>query len=280
MIYHIVAGNEAASPLNEAIAAAPAMTGKVVILRDTLNVGPLDRADGQSFSALRTEWWQQIAPNEQHPIEVDDLERLLEVSNELYKNANAVAWYWMAPSAVDVCAYYWMLPFLAKHQGRFLIVNLANLPFLDEERKVFYPKKIAEILPRELHKARRLARPVTSAEAELGNDVWSALSRNNNTIRTLEGGKKLLSHREDLYDADLLGILTTTAQKASRLLHLAATRQHLPVSGHFLAWRLRTLAASGAIIISVDHEKPLREWEAQIAEAAPTAAGLSLTDAV
>src|SRR4051812_30575272 len=119
MIYHIVVGDMAAAPLREAVAAEPSMEGEVVVMKDILHVGPIKRGEGQSFSALRSEWWQQVAPNEKDPIQVTDMERLLEVSNELYKDTDAKVWFWMAPSPADVVAYHWMLPYLAKHIGRF-----------------------------------------------------------------------------------------------------------------------------------------------------------------
>src|SRR4051794_26614073 len=119
MIYHIVVGDEAARPLTEAISTEPSMAGDVVVMKDILHIGPLQRKEGQSFSAMRRAWWQTVAPEAKPPIEVTDLERLLEVSNELYKDNNAVAWCWMAPAPADVCAYHWMLPYLGKHMGRF-----------------------------------------------------------------------------------------------------------------------------------------------------------------
>ena len=185
MIYHIVVGDEAARPLAEAVATGPSMAGEVVVMKDILHVGPLQRGVEQSFSALRSKWWQAVAPEAKPPIEVDDLERLLGVSNELYKDSDAQAWCWMAPGPADVCAYYWMLPYLGKHSGRLFIVNMANLPFLNEAGKVFYPKSISELLPKEIIKARRLARPVTATEIEMDVDAWHPIVAENAGIRTL-----------------------------------------------------------------------------------------------
>src|ERR1043165_568028 len=105
MIYHIVVGDEAARPLKEAVAADASIAGEAVVMKGILHVGPLQRGEGQSFSALRSEWWQTVLPEAKPAIEVTDLERLLEISNELYKDNDAVVWFWMAPSPADVCAY-------------------------------------------------------------------------------------------------------------------------------------------------------------------------------
>src|SRR5690606_6246411 len=134
------------------------------------------------------------------PIEVDDLEKLMNVSTALHNNENAQAWFWMAPWPADVCAYHWMIKYLAQYKDRFFLVHIANLPFLDENGKVFYPKNISEILPKELVKARKLARPVTPAEVEIDGEEWRKLTTENGGIRTHEGGKKLTSRNEDYYD--------------------------------------------------------------------------------
>lgn len=248
------------------------MAGEVVVMKDILHVGPLLRGEGQSFSALRSEWWQQVAPEAKSPIEVTDLERLLEVSNELYKDKDAVAWFWMAPWPADVCVYHWMLPYLGKHTGRFLLLNLANLPFLNDAGKVFYPKNISELLPRELIKARKLARPVTAAELEMDGDAWQKLVAENAGIRTLEGGKKLRSQAENFYDGQLVSALSLQPQKASRALHQAMSKHTLPTGDAFLAWRLRAMAEAGLIELLGDAGRPYKEWEVRLPaaeEAAP-----------
>lgn len=264
MIYHIVVGDEAARPLREAVAAEPSMAGEVVVMRDILHVGPLKRGEGQSFSALRSEWWQGVAPDAKQQIEVADLERLLEVSNELYKDKDAVAWCWMAPSPADVSAYHWMLPYLSKHSGRFFLLNLANLPFLNEAGKVFYPKNISELQPRELIKARKLARAVTPSEIEIDGDAWQKLVEEAGGIRTLEGGKKLRTQPESFYDAQLISTLSNQSQKASRVLHTAMSKFYLPTGDTFLAWRLRAMAEAGLIELSGDTTRPYKEWELRL----------------
>lgn len=269
MIYHIVVGDEAARPMADAVATESSMAGEVVVLKDILHVGPLQRAEGQSFAALRSEWWQSVSPDTKSPVDVPDLERILEISNELYKDGDAQAWFWMAPWPADVVAYHWALQYLGKHSGRFFIVNLANLPFLNEAGHVFYPKNISELLAKELVKARRLARAVTPAETELDGETWRTMFAENGGVRTLEGGKRLLSRPENFYDAPLIATLGTAFQKAGKVIQSAMSKHSLPTGDLYLAWRLSQLADGGLIELRGDQSRPYREWEVRLNQQAP-----------
>lgn len=266
MIYHIVVGDMAAGPLRDAVEAEPSMQGEVVVMKDILHVGPLLRAEGQSFSNLRSTFWNRVLPYEKDPVAVDDMERLLEISSELYKDGDAQAWFWMAPWPADVCAYHWLLFYLSKHLPRFYLVSIAGLPFLNGEGKVYYPRSLSEILPRELVKARRLARPVTPAEVEIDGEEWRRLVAANDGVRSYEGGKKLKGHGEDYYDALLLAGCGTQWAKAARIIAQSIGKQAVPTGDLWLAWRLRELAASGKLALKGDPSKSLKDWELRLPE--------------
>jgi len=102
MIYHIVTGDNAAAPLLAAVAAEPSMEGEVIVIKDVLSVGPLQKAEGQKFSDMRSAFWQEVVNNDKNIIEVDDLERLSQVSIELSRNESARVWLWIAPLPADV----------------------------------------------------------------------------------------------------------------------------------------------------------------------------------
>lgn len=265
MIYHIVVGDEAARPLQEAIASEPSMQGEIVVLRDLLHIGPLQKGEGQTFSELRSNFWQEVAPNDKAPVLVDDMERILAISAQMYKDDAIQAWLWMAPWPADVSAYFWLIKYLSKHTNRFLLVNIANLPFLNEAGKVYYPKNISEILPRELVKARKLARPVTPAEVELDGDEWFNIVQTNAGIRTHEGGKKLASKEETHYDEQLLNFCSPDFQKASKIIRQLLGKAVIPTGDLYLAWRLRKLAEAGRLELKGDPLKPFNEWEVRIA---------------
>lgn len=271
MIYHLIVGDMAAQPLLEAVASEASLQGEVVVLRDILHVGPLQKGEGQTFSGLRSNFWNEAAPNEKAPVEVNDMERILEVSAAMFKDENIQAWFWMAPAPADVCAYHWLLRYLGKHSNRFFLVNIAGLPFLNEAGKVFYPKGFGEILPKEIIKARRLARIVTPAELEVDGDEWNKLVEQNTGLRTHEGGKKLLSRGEDYYDAQLLSFCSGQYQKASRIVSQALGKYGIPTGDLWLAWRLRQLAASGQLQLQGDATKTLKDWEIKLPGDTPSA---------
>lgn len=264
MIYHIVVGDMAAAPLREAIALEPAMQGEVVVLKDILNVGPILKENGVPFSNTRTAFWQEVVLAEKEKIQVDDMERILDLSHAMFKDNEIVAWFWMAPLPADVCAYHWLIPYLSKHKERFHIVNIANLPFLDAQGKVYYPKSLSNIIPKEIVKARRLARPVTPAEVEMDGDEWTRLMLDNKGIRTHEGGKKLASRDETYYDNQLFSFCSQQYQKASRIVGQAIGKFALPTGDLYLGWRLRKLAANGKLQLKGEEHKTLKDFEVKL----------------
>ncbi|MCD6011245.1 MAG: hypothetical protein K0Q79_1107 [Flavipsychrobacter sp.] len=264
MIYHIVVGDMAAAPLNDAIVLAPELAGEVVVLKDILNVGPLQKEEGQSFSEMRTAFWQQVINNEKHPVHVDDFERLSDVCVELSKNEEAIAWFWMAPWPADICAYYWLLQYLGKYPGRFFVVNIAGLPFLDANGKVFFPKSISEIQPKEIVKARRLARAVNAAELETDGEEWRKLVAANGGVRTLEGGKRVASKNDDQYDNQLGSFCSHQYQKASKVVNQALSKFVIPTGDIYLGWRLRKMVDIGRLQVQGEMSKTLKDFEVKL----------------
>lgn len=261
MIYHIVTGDVAAAPLRDALVMEPSMEGTVTVMKDVLSVGPLQKEEGQKFSELRSNFWRQVVINEKNPITVDDLERLLEIGNELSKNEQARVWLWVAPWPADICTYLWMLQYLGKHMGRIFVVNIAGLPFLDDNGKVFFPRSIGELQPKELVKARRLARAVTPGELETDGEDWRRLIAENGGIRTLEGSKKIVSRGEDYYDNQLLSFCSHQFQKASRIVTQTLTKFNIPTGDSFLGWRLRKMTEEGKLQLQGDTAKTLKDFD-------------------
>ncbi|MCW3123416.1 MAG: hypothetical protein JWQ38_2908 [Flavipsychrobacter sp.] len=264
MIYHIVTGDVAAAPLAAAIATEPSMEGEVIVMKDVLSVGPLQKEEGQKFSDLRSAFWQQVVVNEKHPIQVDDLERLSDISIELSKNEDAKVWLWIAPWPADICTYHWVLKYLGTYTGRFFVVNIAGLPFLDEQGKIFFPKSIGDIQPRELVKARKLARPVTPAELEVDGEEWSKLVKENGGIRTHEGGKRLISKNETHYDNQLISFCSQQYQKASKVVGQALAKFNIPTGDLYLGWRLRKIAETEVLQLQGDPNKGLKDFDVKL----------------
>jgi hypothetical protein len=212
MIHHIVVGEEAAKAFSAAQNVAQELEGEIHILLDDLQSGPLQKPEGQSFSAMRSAYWHSISNDPLSLERIADQERILMLSTELNKNPNDRAWIWIAPSATDICAYYWIIAHLNTHIGRLHILNTSNLPFLDAEGRVFYPTRLSELQPKEIVKARRLARPITPSELEIDQDAWNQLVAENAALRSLEGGKKLRSRPDDFYDSKILSCLGNNFQ--------------------------------------------------------------------
>jgi hypothetical protein len=236
-----------------------------------LNVGPLKKEEGQTFSEMRAAFWQDVLVHEKVPVAVDDMERMLEVSKKMYDDPEAVAWCWMAPLPADVCAYHWLLPYLSKHAGRFLLVNIAGLPFLNEAGKLFFPQSISQLSPREIGKARKLARPVTPSEIEVDAYEWKKLQQENEGIRAHEGGKKLVSKPASFYDAQLLQYTGPNFQKAGKVVNQAMSKQNIPTGDLYLSWRLRAMAAEGKLLMQGDPARSPKDFEVKL-PAAETAA--------
>lgn len=264
MIYHVVVGDMAAQPLLEAISTEPSMQGEVLVLKDILHVGPIKKAQGQSFSQLRTEFWKEVINDEKQEIEVNDLEHLLEITTKLHNNPDDVVWLWMAPWPADVCAYYWMLNYMSKHLDRFFMLNLSGLPFLDAEGKVYYPKNISEIMPKELIKARRLARQVTPAELEVDGEEWLNMTAENAGMRLLEGGKKLYTRDESYFDEKLASFCSHQFQKAHRIVSQVINKLNVPTGDLYLGWRLRKMVQNETLLADGDINKSLRDFSVKL----------------
>ncbi len=254
----------AAQPLLEAVNMEPSMEGQVLALKDILHVGPIKKAQGQSFSQLRTEFWKEVVNDEKQEVVVNDLERLLEITTQLNNNPDDVVWLWMAPWPADVCAYYWMLNYMAKHLERFYVLNLGGLPFLNEEGKVYYPQNMSEILPKELVKARKLARLVTPAELEVDGEEWLNMTAENAGMRLLEGGKKLYTRDESFYDEKLLSFCSHQFQKGHRIVNQVISKLSVPTGDMYLGWRLRKLVQNETLLAEGDINKTLRDFSVKL----------------
>ena len=264
MIYHIVTGDVAATPLRDAITMEPTMEGEIIVMRDVLSVGPLKKEEGQSFSELRSVFWREVVNNEKNFGQLDDLETLLQTANELSKNEDDKIWLWVAPWPADVCLYHWTLKYLGKYIGRFYVVNIAGLPFLDENGKVFFPKSIGEIQPKELVKARKLARLVTPAELEVDGEEWRKLVDQNAGVRIHEGGKRLTSKNAEQYDNQLMSFATQNYQKASKIVGQAIAKFNVPTGDVYLGWRLRQLVAAEKLHLQGDITKTLKDFDVKL----------------
>ena len=153
----------------------------------------------------------------------------------------------MGQNQHDVTGYYWLMPQLKAYQGRVMILYLNNLPFINEKGQLFYPWSVHDILPKEVVKAKKLARPITLSEFEVDPDEWKKLSDENATVRILEGGKKIVAKEDSFYDNEVLKNITAEWQKATRVLSNTLHRMKIKTGDVFLMWRMKQLINAGKI---------------------------------
>ncbi len=265
-IIHLIVGDHAARPLKEALLQGDQLGEEVIVLKDILHVGPLKTED-LGFSQGRSAFWNEVNGAGHAPVVVEDLEKLMDCSSRLSNNDQLKIWLWMAPCPADVCAYFWLLHFLKKHQGRFSVININGLPFLDEQGKLFYPASFSMIPPKEIIKARKLARVITPSEWETDGAEWTRLSQENAGIRKHLVGKQLQGCPIDEYDHLLLELIKPQFQKTNKIIQAALTKHNIPTGDLFLLWRLRVMAEAGTIELTKNDVRLVSNEEA----AAPAA---------
>ncbi|HEY0432859.1 MAG TPA: DUF3658 domain-containing protein, partial [Chitinophagaceae bacterium] len=139
--------------------------------------------------------------------------------------------------------------------------NVNNLPFINEKGQLFYPSWLHEIRPKELLKAKRLARPITPGEFEVDADEWQRLATENSGVRFLEGGKKITGRPVTFYDADILSNISSEWQRANRVLSNTLNRMKIKTGDVFLMWRMKSLIAEGKLEVMGHPEKGWKEFD-------------------
>jgi hypothetical protein len=248
---HIVFQFNDQEVLREAIAKDPHLEGEIIQIGDDFAVGPIvDLYDVEGREA-RSGWWRQVfsGGDYEHILDdgsvPDDHGSVLWIRKKLQAGAAETTWIWAAPNQHDVSGYFWLIGQLKEFQGRVFIVYPNNLPFISDKGSIFYPSHLFEIPVRELLKAKKLARPITASEFETDPDEWMRLSREQGGVRILEGGKKLISHGYDYYDADLTRFITGDWTRANRIIHHFLAKAPQVTGDAFLLWRLKQIIAGG-----------------------------------
>lgn len=239
--------NEADSPvLLQAMELDESLQGPVILLNDDYAVGPLDCIYSDDGMAARRKWWREILLGTEFEklldqAAIDDAQTVTQLLDQLQNNPGEVLWIWAAQNQHDVSGYYWLVSQLKNLQGRIYLLYLNNLPFLNEKGQLFYPTNISQILPREMIKAKKLARLITTSEMEVDPDEWIRLCNENKGVRILEGGKKILQKDYDCFDAELKSFITNDWQKAGKIIHQYQQKARHKTGDSYLLWRLKQL---------------------------------------
>ena len=264
---HIVFNTADIAALEAAIELDETLAGKVVEIKDDYAVGPLqDIYEIEGYQARR-DWWQNVLANSPYTDQLDIVDDKLTVHNllnALNHDENEVLWIWMGQNAHDVSGYYWLMSQFKEYQGRIQVLYLNNLPFLNEKGQLFYPTYLSQIQPKEFLKAKKLARPITLSEFELDPDEWKKLCDENEGVRFLEGGKKLVSMHIGCYDKEILSLLTKNAQKLPSALNNIMGKLKVKLGDAFVVFRLKALEETGKIVFVGDWAKGWKDMVVQM----------------
>ena len=264
---HLVFETANIAALEAAIALDETLAGKIVEIKDDYAVGPLlDIYETEGYQ-VRRNWWSNVLEYSPHSDQlniVDDKLTVHQLIQNLEEDSNEEVWIWMGQNTHDVSGYYWLMSQLKPYQGKLQVLYLNNLPFLNEKGQLFYPTHLAEIQPKEFIKAKRLARPITLSEFELDPDEWKKLCQENEGVRFLEGGKKLVSMPISFYDKEILSLLTKNAQKLPSALAHILSKMKVKTGDTFIVFRLKALAELGKIVLAGNWEKGWKDMVVQM----------------
>jgi hypothetical protein len=264
---HLVFNTADIAALEAAIELDETLAGKVVEIKDDYAVGPLlDIYETEGYQARR-DWWKDVlefSPYADQLDIVDDKLTVHQLINALNHDENETIWIWMGQNAHDVSGYYWFMSQVKEYQGRIQVLYLNNLPFLNEKGQLFYPTYLSQIQPKEFLKAKKLARPITLSEFELDPDEWKKLCQENEGVRFLEGGKKLVSLHIGSYDKEILSLLTKNAQKLPSALTNIMAKLKVKLGDAFIVFRLKAMAEEGKIVFVGDWAKGWKDMVVQM----------------
>ena len=264
---HLVFNTADMVSIEAAIALDETLAGKVIEIKDDYAVGPLlDIYETEGYQARR-DWWKNIlehSPYEEQLAIVDDKLTVHELIQSLEENLEEEVWFWMGQNAHDVCGYYWLMSQLKPYQGRLQVLYLNNLPFLNDKGQLFYPTYLNEIQPKEFLKAKKLARPITLSEFEIDPDEWKKLCQENEGVRFLEGGKKLVSMSASFYDKDIFSLLTKNAQKLPSALAHIISKMKIKTGDAFIVSRLKAMQEIGKVVLAGNWQKGWKDIVVQM----------------
>lgn len=258
---HILVGHEASKNLEAAFLVDENLKGEIVVLRDTLGIGPIKTEGDETWSSLRTSFWKTIDPSFQE--DLNDEELLLQTIAKAQEEEEPIC-FWMAPCVSDICAYFWMLPYFKNYPGMLHLIQINGLPFLNEKGQLFYPVNFSQIPPKEFVKTKRLLKEVSASEYELEGDEWDRLGSDNTWVRIYEGGKKLISKPNSFFDGAIKSAMSDAFLKANKVIHEAQKKITQTLSSTYLEWRLHELIRDQQVLSNGDVQKGLKEFEVKL----------------
>jgi|LakMenEpi03Aug12_release.lakeMendotaPanAssembly.Ray.scaffolds.fasta_scaffold340161_2 hypothetical protein len=264
---HIVFEEANKTILEQVIGMDPSLAGDIICIKDDYAVGPLEAIYETAGYQARKAWWEQVLEHSPYTQEVDLVNDKLAVHQlikQMEEDADIEVWVWMGQNAHDVCGYYWLISQFKDFAGRIHVLYLNNLPFFNEKGNIFYPTHLHEIQPKEFIKAKKLARPISLSEFEVDPDEWKKICNENDLVRFLEGGKKIIGKEVEYYDKYILSQVHTEPQKLTKIVANTLNKMPVKTGDVFLVWRIKALAAINKLVIQGDWEKGWKDIQVQI----------------
>jgi hypothetical protein len=248
---HIVFNEEDIKVLGLAMELDESLSGEIIQVTDDYAVGPITDEHTSEGLEVRKVWWSGVLEGGDYHAKInddnnDDPKMIRELKRKMDENSDECIWIWAAQNSHDVCGYYWLMSQLSDYTGRVMILYLNNLPFINEKGNIFYPTTLSSILPKEFIKAKKLARPITPSEFEVDPDEWVKVAQQDG-VRILEGGKKLLSQPYHFFDGELMKFISGDWQKASKVISQFLSKSKHTTGDAYLLWRLKELVSAGNI---------------------------------
>ena len=272
---HIVFNTADIPVLQAALDLDESLSGTIIEIKDDYAVGPLLNIYETEGYQARRDWWKELlqhSPWEEQLDIVNDKLTVHHLIESLQNNEGEEAWIWMGQNAHDVCGYYWLMSQLKDLQGKLQVLYLNNLPFLNEKGQLFYPTHLSQIQPAEFLKAKKLARPITLSEFEVDPDEWKKICDENEGVRFLEGGKKIISKEIHFYDKEIISLLTKNAQKLPSAITHILSKMKIKTGDVFIVYRLKVMAELGKLTMTGNWEKGWKDIVVQMPGGATTTA--------
>lgn len=240
----------------------------VEAIPDYFTDGPLSSEETQDVDAIRHLYRQSLTSQQVIPMDEaaeGPVKMAMRISSILSNDANFKVIYWMGANAIDVIGYFFMINYLKKHADKIQVINIAGLPFINEDFKLVFPNYIFQLPPNQLQKALKLARALSPSEIEIDGDEWKQLSIANHPVRILDGNKKIKGYDNTFFDAQIKSSLKDGAKMNRSVQHLF-NKALLPISPLFIESRINAITSSTHMMADSDTNNTLNETTSNITE--------------
>lgn len=259
---HIVFNEADIQVLQQAIELDETLQGEIIQIKDDFAVGPIENIYETEGFQIRRDWWKELLENSPYQDQLDLVNDKLTVHHlqeKLTENSELEIWIWMAQNAHDVCGYYWFMSQFKSFAGRLQVLYMNNLPFINEKGQLFYPNWLHEIQPKEFLKAKKLSRHITLSEFEIDPDEWKKTCSENDMVRFLEGGKKIVGKDVSFFDKEILMNISSDYTKLIKVLQNCSNKMKVKTGDVFIVGRIKYFIENNMLEMQGDWAKGWKE---------------------